>query len=140
MEVNEIEAFLNKPEYGINLGGNSTTQNLDALWLLKNTNKRNDYNRLLSLIIFNALTFNKKELEWLSDFVKKPFIGQKGRPPLDKLKIKIANKYLKFINGNPLIKREVAIKEISKEFKMSNDTARKHLDKAVREYKAKYGI
>lgn len=140
MDVNEIEAFLNDPEFGINFGGNLTTENLDLLWLLKNTDKRKDYNRLLSLIILNALSFNKKELEWLADFVKKPFSGKRGRPTLDKLKIKIISKYLIFNNGTQVISRDVALKEICTEFKMMKDTARKHYDEEVSKYKARHKI
>mgnify|MGYP006296864113 FL=1 len=138
MDKQKIEARLNHPDYKEILGGLETTENLDALWLLKNANKRADYDRLLSLIILNAHSFTNNELAWLSDFVKKPFVGQKGRRALDDVHIKIKSTYFTYKNFAAPISRKVAIREIAQEFKMSEDTARKHYDKAALEYKARH--
>ena len=140
MDTFEIEDVLNDPKYVNKLGGTLTTENLDALWLLKNTNKRKDYNRLLSLIILNALSFNKKELEWLANFVKKPLVGKIGRPTLDELKLKIARDYMIFNDGIPTVSRKDALKSICKKFQMTIDTARKHYDKVAKDYKSRRGI
>jgi hypothetical protein len=138
MDKQKIETRLNHPEYKDILGGRQTTENLDALWLLKNAKKRADYDRLLSLIILNAHSFTNNELVWLSDFIKKPFVGQKGRRALDDVHIKIKCRYFTYKNLVAPISRKSAIREIAQEFKMSEDTARKHYDKAARAYKARH--